>query len=593
MLSVGYDINDIKYASCPSTSENRNAATDILTRDWIPKDTRIVHTTGNEVVSGRKTFNPSLDSGSTFDSAYTIFRNTAFDRTAPEAGKAYYNSIIFGDSSHSVEAYNSAGRMGLVGFTVRSNGSSCGQLTARYYKSGTSFENGLATLEVGFSSDGTAYAGAPSTPVSGTLGTDIVTRDFIPNDTRIVHTTGDETISDKKIFKGASLWLMYSSAVKGETPLTDAYNGIVILDSSATYSNTGHTKRFAMLQNHISPTDGIITSINTYKNNSNSNDNTYIGVGYDGNNIAYARAPSTSSSRNVGTDIVTRDWIPLDTRIVHTTGNDTISGIKYFNDPINLRTNYNCIYRHIENYTVDQLPGTLNWVGGFIWRDKNSRFIAGLEPYIEATHLDYDLSLTGCSTTGSFQTGIVVSIKHTGGEEVFRPRYNNQMTLGNSNFRWKQLYAVTATISTSDERLKSNIDIISEDVLDAWEDVDWVQFQFKDAVAEKGIEARLHAGLIAQRIIDIFSKHNLDRNHYAFFCYDSWDAIPEKLDKDGNVLDKAIPAGDVYSIRYEEALCIEAAYQRRKNKILENRISELERQVSDMLQILQSLKGAN
>ena len=86
--------------------------------------------------------------------------------------------------------------------------------------------------------------------------------------------------------------------------------------------------------------------------------------------------------------------------------------------------------------------------------------------------------------------------------------------------------------------------------------------------------------------MNLFAANGLDLNRYGLLCHDEWDASESD---DGTF----IPAGDLYSLRYEEALCMEAAYQRRKNKILENRISELERQVSDMLQILQSLKGAN
>ena len=34
--------------------------------------------------------------------------------------------------------------------------------------------------------------------------------------------------------------------------------------------------------------------------------------------------------------------------------------------------------------------------------------------------------------------------------------------------------------------------------------------------------------------------------------------------------------GDCYSLRYEEALCMEAAYQRRRADLLEERIRKLE-----------------
>lgn len=143
---------------------------------------------------------------------------------------------------------------------------------------------------------------------------------------------------------------------------------------------------------------------------------------------------------------------------------------------------------------------------------------------------------------------------------------------------WKQLYAGTTTISTSDERLKDNIAPIDDDVLDAWGEVGWYQYQFKDAIAEKGeTKARLHTGAIAQRIESVFESHGLDANRYGLLCYDEWDATPSECDVDGNVVQEAREAGNRYSLRYEEALCMEAAYQRRRADRLEERIEALEK----------------
>ena len=63
----------------------------------------------------------------------------------------------------------------------------------------------------------------------------------------------------------------------------------------------------------------------------NSTDAPTMGVFCDVDNLGYAQAPSTRSDRSSGTDIVTRDWIPSDTRIVHITGAETITGNKITN----------------------------------------------------------------------------------------------------------------------------------------------------------------------------------------------------------------------------------------------------------------------
>lgn len=151
---------------------------------------------------------------------------------------------------------------------------------------------------------------------------------------------------------------------------------------------------------------------------------------------------------------------------------------------------------------------------------------------------------------------------------------DNKAQIGDANNRFAVIYAATGSIDTSDERLKESIENIPDEVLDAWGEVGWVQYQFKDAVADKGKDARLHSGMIAQRIDAVFKSRGLDASRYGLFCYDVWE---DEYDMDENgVQHKVKDAGDRYSLRYEEALAMEAAYQRRKADRLEARIAALE-----------------
>ena len=177
---------------------------------------------------------------------------------------------------------------------------------------------------------------------------------------------------------------------------------------------------------------------------------------------------------------------------------------------------------------------------------------------------------------------VFIEITTATAERFFAPGNDNNMNLGKSGYRWKQLYAGTTTISTSDERLKDNITAIPDEVLDAWGEVNWYQYQFKDSIAEKGeTKARIHTGAIAQRIESVFESHGLDANKYGLLCYDEWKAEPAERDEDGNIVQEARPAGNRYSLRYEEALCMEAAYQRRRADRLEERIARLEALISE------------
>ena len=152
------------------------------------------------------------------------------------------------------------------------------------------------------------------------------------------------------------------------------------------------------------------------------------------------------------------------------------------------------------------------------------------------------------------------------------PNTTNVLTLGASGKVWKQLFAATTTISTSDERQKQQIEDIPDEVLDAWGEVEFKQFKFNSAVEEKGENARIHMGLIAQRIKEVFEKHNLDPFKYGFFCYDEWDVHENPKDENSPVIRRE----NGYALRYEEALIIEAAYQRRRLDRLEAIIKNLQ-----------------
>lgn len=181
----------------------------------------------------------------------------------------------------------------------------------------------------------------------------------------------------------------------------------------------------------------------------------------------------------------------------------------------------------------------------------------------------------------------------------FRPTTNGTLALGGPYNKFSEVYAQTGNINTSDERKKQSISDIPDKVLDAWGEVGFYEFRFNDSVERKGEKARFHTGLIAQRIKEIFEKHSIDPFKYGLLCYDKWEGhpdiyneydetIPAVYDEEGQIVaethivhhkelvEKAIEAGELYSIRYEEALCLEAAYQRRENEKLKNELANLQ-----------------
>jgi hypothetical protein len=131
---------------------------------------------------------------------------------------------------------------------------------------------------------------------------------------------------------------------------------------------------------------------------------------------------------------------------------------------------------------------------------------------------------------------------------IFVPTADNTYSLGYPSNRWSVVYAGTGTINTSDKREKSDArELMQAEQKVAKELKKMVRaFHFNEAVAEKGENARIHFGLMAQEVGDAFRAEGLDPHHYALFCYDEWD---EERDEDGNI---TIEAGNRYGIRYDE-----------------------------------------
>ena len=164
--------------------------------------------------------------------------------------------------------------------------------------------------------------------------------------------------------------------------------------------------------------------------------------------------------------------------------------------------------------------------------------------------------------------------------------------LGRSSLQWKDCYLQNSPIVSSDRRLKQNFETVPEAVFKAWANVNFQVYKLKEAVAKKGeAAARKHVGLVAQDIIEAFEAQGLNAFEYGVVCHEEWldiydvDTIVDAeavLDEKGNVVtpekshtEKRFvkAAGDVYTVRYEEALALEAAYQRWKLSKIEQALA--------------------
>ena len=147
------------------------------------------------------------------------------------------------------------------------------------------------------------------------------------------------------------------------------------------------------------------------------------------------------------------------------------------------------------------------------------------------------------------------------------------LNLGNPNDKWETVYANSPAISTSDRNQKQDIEELSDAEKKVAVKLKGLirKYRMKDAVGEKGEDARIHVGVIAQDVEDAFSSEELDASRYGVFCKDTVydvhiDGNPTGIsqcrgdmvlpfDGDDEAPENAtLHPRDVYSVRYGELL---------------------------------------
>lgn len=161
-------------------------------------------------------------------------------------------------------------------------------------------------------------------------------------------------------------------------------------------------------------------------------------------------------------------------------------------------------------------------------------------------------------TTIQFVSGgeVRLKIKRASGESrAVTPGDDNATPLGDINNRWGTIYSGTSSITTSDESLKTELLSISDQLLDAIDEIEIVSFKMLDAVNAKGESARVHFGVGAQSVIKIFERHGLNPYDYALICVDETES------------------GDTrYGIRYDHLYALKIASMERRMKSISSMI---------------------
>lgn len=159
------------------------------------------------------------------------------------------------------------------------------------------------------------------------------------------------------------------------------------------------------------------------------------------------------------------------------------------------------------------------------------------------------------------------------------PAADNTYPIGSAVSRVTAVFATNGAIQTSDARMKTEVRGLTAAEMGASKEIarEVGIFQWLARVAEEGDEARLHAGITVQKVMEIMRSYGLDPLKYGFVCYDEWEETSEVIsDPDDNSKStiKITPAGNRYSLRYSELNAFIA-------RGLEQRISELEAKLAD------------
>ena len=101
---------------------------------------------------------------------------------------------------------------------------------------------------------------------------------------------------------------------------------------------------------------------------------------------------------------------------------------------------------------------------------------------------------------------------------------DNGVDLGDSSYRFNDVYAANGVTTTSDKNEKQDIENLTTKELNVAKKLSalFKTYRWIDRVVEKGEKARTHTGIIAQDIQSAFSAEGLDASNYGMFMSDTW-----------------------------------------------------------------------
>lgn len=180
----------------------------------------------------------------------------------------------------------------------------------------------------------------------------------------------------------------------------------------------------------------------------------------------------------------------------------------------------------------------------------------------------YRYGSTSAAVRYEFGSG---TIRYIMQQYIFRPYNNGDASLGEWNTRWNYIYLINSPIVSSDERNKEQITDLDEAEKRVAVKAKALlkKYKLKKEVAEFGVEAKWHVGIIAQELRDAFISEGLNPLDYNLIGHKEWWEnevyyLPDENYPDGRTEKVTYysaaeaPEGSVhrdeYSVVYEELL---------------------------------------
>ena len=174
--------------------------------------------------------------------------------------------------------------------------------------------------------------------------------------------------------------------------------------------------------------------------------------------------------------------------------------------------------------------GNYGWTSSFIYPTTNNARDLGTSNFrFKDLYLSGGINVGDAKTVGHgaislkydlvYMTAGVISPADDDGTDN-----DNSVDLGKSAARFNDIFATNGTIQTSDRNEKQDI----EELSDAEQRVAVAakgllkKFRWKDAVEDKGDDARIHFGIIAQDLQAAFEAEGLDAGRYGMFTSNTW-----------------------------------------------------------------------